>query len=69
MSETVIRMILGWTMMELGRNHSVHSIGEIKAPHALGGVVPDGEESRTLASLRETLLPKLMRGEVRVKDV
>jgi type I restriction enzyme, S subunit len=27
------------------------------------------EESRTLASLRDTLLPKLMRGEVRVKDV
>jgi type I restriction enzyme S subunit len=26
-------------------------------------------ESRTLASLRDTLLPKLMRGEVRVKDV
>jgi len=25
-------------------------------------------ESRTLASLRDTLLPKLMRGEVRVKD-
>jgi type I restriction enzyme, S subunit len=27
------------------------------------------KESRTLASLRDTLLPKLMRGEVRVKDV
>jgi type I restriction enzyme S subunit len=27
------------------------------------------EESRTLANLRDTLLPKLMRGEVRVKDV
>jgi type I restriction enzyme S subunit len=27
------------------------------------------EESRTLASLRDTLLPKLMRGEVRVKDM
>jgi type I restriction enzyme S subunit len=26
-------------------------------------------QSRTLASLRDTLLPKLMRGEVRVKDV
>jgi type I restriction enzyme S subunit len=25
------------------------------------------EESRTLASLRDTLLPRLMRGEVRVK--
>ncbi len=27
------------------------------------------EESRTLANLRDSLLPKLMRGEVRVKDV
>ncbi len=27
------------------------------------------EECRTLASLRDTLLPKLMRGEVRVKDI
>jgi len=27
------------------------------------------EESRTLGSLRDSLLPKLMRGEVRVKDV
>ena len=26
-------------------------------------------QSRTLASLRDTLLPKLMRGEVRMKDV
>jgi hypothetical protein len=27
------------------------------------------KESRTLASLRDGLLPKLMRGEVRVKEV
>jgi len=27
------------------------------------------KECRTLASLRDSLLPKLMRGEVRVKDV
>ena len=47
MSETVIRMIFGWTMMGLGRNHSVHVIREI--------IVPD-----------DALLPKLMRGEVRV---
>jgi type I restriction enzyme, S subunit len=32
-------------------------------------IVANGKESRTLASLRDTLLPKLMRGEVRVKDV
>jgi hypothetical protein len=51
MSETVIRMILGWTMIGLGRNHSVHFIREI--------IVPDGVMS----------LPKLMRGEIRVKDV
>ena len=28
-----------------------------------------GKESRTLASLRDSLLPRLMRGEVRVKEV
>jgi hypothetical protein len=55
MSETVIGMIFGWTMMSGMRNwsacnHSVHLITEI--------IVPD-----------DTLLPKLMRGEVRVKDV
>jgi hypothetical protein len=38
MSETVIRMILGWTMMELGRNHSVHFIREIIVPD--GGLLP-----------------------------
>jgi len=32
-------------------------------------IVANLKESRTLASLRDTLLPKLMRGEVRVKDV
>ena len=46
----MIGMISGWTMMELGRNHSIHLIREI--------IVPDGG-----------LLPKLLRGEVRVKDV
>jgi hypothetical protein len=29
----------------------------------------DDEESCTLASLRDGLLPRLMRGEVRVKDL
>ncbi|MGE0598663.1 MAG: type I restriction endonuclease subunit S [Dehalococcoidia bacterium] len=29
----------------------------------------NGAESRTLADLRDTLLPKLMSGEVRVRDV
>jgi type I restriction enzyme, S subunit len=32
-------------------------------------IICSEKESRTLASLRDTLLPKLMRGEVRVKDV
>jgi type I restriction enzyme, S subunit len=32
-------------------------------------VLNNQKESRTLASLRDTLLPKLMRGEVRVKDL
>jgi hypothetical protein len=50
MSETVIRMILGWTMRELGCHHSAHVIREI--------IVPDS-----------VLLPTLMRGEVRVKEI
>lgn len=55
----MIRMIFGWTMMggdrgESARVHSFHSIREI--------IVPDG------GSLRDSLLPKLMRGEVRVKE-
>jgi len=42
----MIRMILGLTMREgmrvlSARNHSAHFIREIKAPHVLGGVVPD----------------------------
>lgn len=32
-------------------------------------IVANGKESRTLGSLRDSLLPKLMRGEVRVKDL
>jgi hypothetical protein len=39
----MIRMISGWTMIELESNHSIHSIGEIKAPHVSGGVVPDDD--------------------------
>jgi hypothetical protein len=50
MSETMIGMILGWTMIGLGCNHSRHLIREI--------IVQD-----------YTLLPKLMRGDVRVRDV
>jgi len=46
----MIRMISGWTMIGLVRNHSVHFIRKI--------IVPDCP-----------LLPKLMRGEVRVKEV
>jgi type I restriction enzyme, S subunit len=35
----------------------------------LDKIINHEKESRTLASLRDTLLPKLMRGEVRVKNV
>jgi hypothetical protein len=42
-------MIFGCAMIEVGCNHSHHSIIEI------------------MVSLRDSLLPKLMRGEVRVK--
>lgn len=35
----------------------------------LSKIEQNEKESRTLASLRDSLLPKLMRGEVRVKDV
>ena len=31
-------------------------------------IAQNERESRTLAALRDTLLPKLMRGEVRVSD-
>ncbi len=39
------------------------------AKSVIDKVRANDEESRTLASLRDTLLPRLMRGEVRVKDV
>jgi type I restriction enzyme S subunit len=35
----------------------------------MDAILNNQKESRTLASLRDTLLPKLMRGEVRVNDV
>jgi len=35
----------------------------------MDAILNNQNESRTLASLRDSLLPKLMRGEVRVKDV
>lgn len=35
----------------------------------MDAILNNAKESRTLASLRDTLLPKLMKGEVRVKDV
>jgi hypothetical protein len=50
MSETMIGMILGLTMIDLDRNHSFHLIRKI--------IVQD-----------DMLLSKLMRGEMRVKDV
>jgi hypothetical protein len=59
----MISMIIGWAMIEdlmalHVRGHSIHLIKEI--------IVPDEKESRTLGSLRDSLLPRLMRGEVRV---
>ncbi len=61
----MIRMIMGRTMIGRAmsesvrvRNHSAHSIRKI--------MVPDDGLSRTLGSLRDSLLPKLMRGEVRI---
>jgi hypothetical protein len=53
----MIGMIMGWTMIEADGNHSVHSIKQI--------IVPDN----ALASLRDSLLPKLMRGDVRVSEL
>lgn len=37
--------------------------------HILDKIITNEKESRTLAALRDSLLPKLMRGEVRVKDI
>jgi len=39
----------------------------VKDPKGLKRPLGSKTESRTLASLRDGLLPKLMRGEVRVK--
>jgi hypothetical protein len=39
MSETMIRMILGWTMIGLGHNHSFHLIRQI--------IVPDDISNKT----------------------
>jgi hypothetical protein len=57
---TMTKMLVGWTMIELGCNHRVHLMRKI--------IVPDDEEYLTLARLRDTLsLPRVMRGEVRVE--
>jgi hypothetical protein len=53
----MIGMIMGWTMIEADGNHGVHLNKRI--------IVPD----YVVTSLRDSLLPKLMRGEIRVKDV
>ena len=36
--------------------------------HAVSRILASIHESRTLAALRDTLLPKLISGELRVKD-
>ena len=38
------------------------------ARHILAKIAQNERESRTLAALRDTLLPKLISGELRVKD-
>ncbi len=42
---------------------------ERKVTPLMDAILNNQEQSRTLASLRDTLLPKLMRGEVRTADV
>ena len=44
----------------------LQEMGKIMSP-ILEKIISNEKESRTLASLRDTLLPKLMRGEVRVR--
>jgi type I restriction enzyme S subunit len=70
----------GTTFLEISKSNfrpmkiSVPSQKEMKTFDLLVGplyqkIVTNLKESRTLASLRDSLLPKLMSGEVRVKDV
>ena len=43
------------------------ALGDLIGP-MMGRVIANAHESRTLAALRDTLLPKLISGEIRVKD-
>ena len=49
-------------------DRELHEMDTVMSP-ILEKIICNEKESRTLASLRDSLLPKLMRGEVRVKDV
>ena len=49
--------------------HDVIQKFEHQVIRLMDAILNNQKESRTLASLRDSLLPKLMRGEVRVKDV
>lgn len=49
--------------------HDVIQKFEIQVTPLMDAILNNQEQSRTLASLRDSLLPKLMRGEVMVKDV
>ena len=50
------------------RDKELKEMDKVMSP-ILEKIINNEKESRTLASLRDSLLPKLMRGEVRVKDV
>ncbi len=45
----------------------MHKFGQLARP-LYDGVVESARESRTLATLRDTLLPKLISGELRIGD-
>ena len=49
--------------------NSLTQLAESKVSPLLEKIIASSLESRTLASLRDTLLPKLMRGEVRVSEL
>jgi type I restriction enzyme, S subunit len=78
--EEIVGRANGTTFLEISKSNFRPMRIFIPSPERMKGFVQNIEplykkivanlkESRTLARLRDTLLPKLMRGEVRVKDV
>jgi type I restriction enzyme S subunit len=71
---------VGTTVIHLGKkeidsfktlippNNIIQSFGETTEP-ILEQIVNNSKENRNLKSLRDTLLPKLISGELEVKDV